>query len=271
SNYRIKSKELTFPENIDFRGGFGEVKKAKWRGIDVATKVITRDQDYKGKNKQELFEQEVSMNYNLRHPNIVQFLGVVMKSKTMVMEYMNGGTLRELLNQINILNSFKENPMFPVKIAMDIALPLLYLHKSSILHRDLTSSNVLIQTPLDLKHSNSMDIRHCKFKISDFGVSKVKNGSSTPRVGNISHMAPEVYQSKPYTEASDVFSYGMILWELITTKIHCNETQDKLLQLELSPLATPKWKKLIVHCLEESPDERPTVEEILVQLKNIKN
>ncbi|EGC36807.1 hypothetical protein DICPUDRAFT_10036, partial [Dictyostelium purpureum] len=197
-------------------GGFAKVEKAKWREIDVATKVITIDKDYKGKNKQELFEQEVSMNYILRHPNIVQFLGVVMKSRTMVMEYMNGGTLRELLSQRNVLNSFEENPMLPLKIAMDIALALLYLHKSSILHRDLTSSNVLLQNPLDLENGKPVDYRNCKSKISDFGISKVKNGSSTPRVGNVSHMAPEVYQSKPYTEASDVFSYGIILWELIT-------------------------------------------------------
>ena len=141
----------------------------------------------------------------IRHPNIVMFLGACTKPPNLciVLEYCGRGSLWSCLHDLSIKLSWE----FRKKMALDIAKGVLYLHsfQPPILHRDLKSLNVL------LDHA-------CNAKLADFGWTRIKAKVMTSKIGTYQWMAPEVIAGFKYTEKADVFSFGVILWELATRK-----------------------------------------------------
>lgn len=119
-----------------------------------------------------------------------------------ITEYMSGGSLRKYLrNQ----NPYSLPPKLVLKLALDIARGMQYLHSQGILHRDLKSENLLLG-------------RDMRVKVADFGISCQESESFTTHefTGTYRWMAPEMLKDRNHTKKADVYSFGIVLWELLT-------------------------------------------------------
>jgi LIM domain kinase 1 len=139
-----KDLEIDF-ENILGKGSFGNVYKGKWFGTEVAIKEMIEIED---ENIIKLISREISILRNVRHPNIIQFIGICRCDYGffIITELIEGGDLRRLLKSDKNL-SWKDI----IKIAIDICSAMNYLHAREFLHRDLKSKNILIENSYKAK------------------------------------------------------------------------------------------------------------------------
>ena len=211
------------------------------------------------------FKQESSIWKQLTHPNIVTLFGICSKPDPycMVMRYKPLGSL------YTILKSSSSLPWSDRKqIAIDIASALIYLHKKNILHRDLKSLNVLVANQ-DGKHRASL---------TDFGLSVVKRETTTTTKvgkaqssGTLLWMAPELLHGRRNSKQSDIYAYGMILWELATRKLPFYEADPKAIRGLIKdgdtpeiPTETPKnFASVIKQCWNMNRNKRPSIATIL--------
>jgi len=196
-------------------GASAEVFRATYRGTDVAVKVL---KNMKGNEAEKLKElrRELGALLLLRHPNLVLFIGVGTNSTGAVCfltEYCSGGALFNLLHDPPLIPlSWKQR----CRIALDIAKGMNCLHsyKPPILHRDLKSLNLLL---VDQVKNESDPV---VVKITDFGLARFQalDQHMTGAAGTFHWMAPEVIMNQPYTIKADVYSYGIVLWEILTRR-----------------------------------------------------
>ncbi len=266
-DFIIDYKDLTLGQKIG-RGGFGDVFKGTWTGQDVAVKKLHMA-DMSAKCTQE-FERETKVWSKLHHPNIIALLGICISPNPycMVMKYKPSGSLYKLLQ------SKQDIPWSSRKqMAVDIASALLYLHKKNIVHRDLKSLNILV----------GKEEGQLRASLTDFGLSEVKQETaSTTKIGaqqssgTLLWMAPELLKGRKCTKASDIYAYGMVLWELATRKVPFNEVHQSAVrglikESELSclkiPTETPEsFSGLIKQCWSKQPTIRPSAKSTLDQL-----
>jgi len=259
--WHIPSEEVEILGNIS-SGTFGEVARARWRGSDVAVKTLKTAGSHRvGDKVLELFLKEVSILSKLRHPSIVLFMGASVTPRlSIIMEYLPKGSLHDLLHVQ------KEKIVYHqmIRMAKEIAEGLNYLHLCSpkIIHRDIKSSNILVT------ESRSV-------KIADFGISRETTLSTdshmTGFMGTSSYMSPEMIQGVRYTEKVDVYSFGILLWELHTHKtpfksMHALQVAQKVLQ-GMRPVipekCPPELSKLLEICWHAEPSVRPSFMEII--------
>lgn len=256
-------------------GTFGTVYHGKWRGTDVAIKRIN-DRCFAGKaSEQERmrddFWNEAIKLADLHHPNVVAFYGVVLDgpggSVATVTEYMVNGSLRNAL-QKNERNLDKRKRLV---IAMDVAFGMEYLHGKNIVHFDLKSDNLLV---------NLRDPHRPICKVGDLGLSKVKCQTliSGGVRGTLPWMAPELLNgsSSLVSEKVDVFSFGIVLWELLTgeepyAELHYGAIIGGIVSNTLRPPVPEScdldWKSLMERCWSAEPSERPNFTEIANELR----
>ncbi|KAI3512373.1 hypothetical protein L1887_19688 [Cichorium endivia] len=204
--YEILWEDLIIQEQIG-QGSCGTVYHALWYGSDVAVKLFGY-QEYPD-DLLVSFKQEVSLMKRLRHPNILLFMGAVTSSPHLciVTEFLPRGSLFRILQRNTTRLDWKRR----LHMAMDIARGMNYLHHCNppIVHLDLKSSNLLVD-------------KNWTVKVGDFGLSRIKHhtylrtksGKGTPQ-----WMAPEILRNEQADEKSDVYSYGVVLWEITTEKI----------------------------------------------------
>ncbi|KAL2459329.1 PAS domain-containing protein tyrosine kinase family protein [Forsythia ovata] len=264
-DYEILWEDLTIGEQIG-QGSCGTVYHALWYGSDVAVKVFSR-QEYSD-DVIFSFRQEVSLMKRLRHPNILLFMGAVTSPERLciVTEFLPRGSLFRLLQR----NTSKIDWRRRIHMALDIARGMNYLHHFNppIVHRDLKSSNLLVD-------------KNWAVKVGDFGLSRLKHetylttktGKGTPQ-----WMAPEVLRNEPSDEKADVYSYGVILWEIVTQKIPWDNLNSMQVigavgfmnqRLEIPKDIVPQWASIIESCWHSEPQRRPTFQELVERLKDL--
>ncbi|XP_010515013.1 PREDICTED: uncharacterized protein LOC104790915 [Camelina sativa] len=258
-------------------GTFGTVYHGKWRGTDVAIKRIN-DRCFAGKpSEQERmiddFWNEAQNLAGLHHPNVVAFYGVVLDSPggsvATVTEYMVNGSLRNAL-QKSVRNLDRRKRLL---IAMDIAFGMEYLHGKNIVHFDLKSDNLLV---------NLRDPHRPICKVGDLGLSKVKCQTliSGGVRGTLPWMAPELLNgiSSLVSEKVDVFSFGIVLWELFTGEepyadLHYGAIIGGIVSNTLRPpipdFCDMDWKLLMERCWSAEPSERPSFTVIVNELRSM--
>nr|XP_009406071.1 PREDICTED: serine/threonine-protein kinase STY46-like [Musa acuminata subsp. malaccensis] len=260
-DWDIERKLLKMGEKIA-SGSCGDLFRGSYLGQDVAIKVIRSD--HLNESLLLEFHQEVSILKKIQHENVVRFIGVCTKPSQfcIVTEYMHGGNLYDYLHKHhNIL----ELTML-LKFAIDICKGMEYLHQNNIIHRDLKTANLLMDSNLVVK-------------VADFGVARIQNqaGVMTAETGTYRWMAPEVINHLPYDQKADVFSFAIVLWELTTSKIPY-ETMTPLqaalgvrqgLRPVLPEYMHPRLLDLMQRCWEAAPAERPTFSDIRVELEEL--
>ncbi|KAL0905544.1 hypothetical protein M5K25_023972 [Dendrobium thyrsiflorum] len=272
--YEIDPSELDFSNSVQITKGTFHM--ATWRGVQVAVKRLDEDV-ISEEDKVKAFRDELALLQKIRHPNVVQFLGAVTQSSPMmiVTEYLPKGDLRAFLKSKGALK-----PLLAVTFGLDIARGMNYLHEhkpEAIIHRDLEPSNILRD-----------DSGH--LKVADFGLSKLLNMTKSVREdrplvcedNGCRYVAPEVFRNEEYDTKVDVFSFALILQEMIEGCMPFNTKPDsgvpKLYAAkERPPFRAPLrhypygLKELIVKCWSENPADRPTCRDIIERLTYIRN
>ncbi|CAM8980803.1 unnamed protein product [Rhodiola kirilowii] len=266
----IPWNELVLKEKIG-AGSFGTVHRADWHGDEVAVKILT-EQDFPEEASFQKFLREflreVWIMISLRHPNIVLFMGAVTQRPhlSIVTEYLSRGSLFRLLHRQGAREALDERRR--LNMAYDVAKGMNYLHKRNppIIHRDLKSPNLLVDKKFTVK-------------VADFGLSRLKTNtyiSSKTAAGTPEWMAPEVLRDEPSNEKSDVFSFGVILWELVTMQqpwSNLNAAQVVAAvgfrgkRLEIPRDLNPQVASIIEACWANEPWKRPSFSNIMELLK----
>jgi predicted Ser/Thr protein kinase len=256
----IPYNTLTFGRCLG-EGGFGTVYQGKWQYDEVAIKQL-RMTSMSAETLAE-FKSEASIMANLRHPRIIGFYGISVDTPgrySIVMDYMAGGSLYNLLhNQQSLIWKSRH------RIALDITSGLAHLHSKDILHRDLKSLNVLLDSQQ-------------RAKLTDFGLSRIKTETasttataSSQSVGTLPWMAPELFKRRAkYTKNADMYSYGMVLWELASRKVPFSDAHNREIliqwlrdgeQEEIPQDCPTGFAKLIKWCWNQEPTRRPTIDQ----------
>ncbi|KAI9106679.1 hypothetical protein K1719_022207 [Acacia pycnantha] len=263
----ISWDELHIKERVG-AGSFGTVHRAEWHGSDVAVKVLTI-QDFQDDQLKE-FLREVAIMKRVRHPNVVLFMGAVTKQPNLsiVTEYLPRGSLYRLIHRPASSEMLDQRRR--LRMALDVAKGINYLHCLSppIVHWDLKSPNLLVD-------------KNWTVKVCDFGLSRFKANtfiSSKSVAGTPEWMAPEFLRGEPSNEKSDVFSFGVILWELVTMQQPWNGLSPAQVvgavafqnrKLSIPPNISPILASLMESCWDDDPKKRPSFSNIVESLKKL--
>ncbi|XP_053155214.1 mitogen-activated protein kinase kinase kinase 21 isoform X2 [Hemicordylus capensis] len=265
-------------------GGFGKVYRAMWKGQEVAVKAARQDPDEDIMATAESVRQEAKLFSMLKHPNIIELHGVSLQEPNLclVMEFARGGPLnRALLGASPTTSGSHWDRRIPphtlVNWAVQIARGMFYLHEEaivSILHRDLKSSNILL-----LEKIENDDIHNKTLKITDFGLAREWHRTTKmSAAGTYAWMAPEVIKSSMFSKGSDIWSYGVLLWELLTGEVPYRGIDGlavaygvavNKLTLPIPSTCPEPFAKLMKECWAQDPHIRPSFALILEQLTAI--
>ncbi|KAK8897190.1 hypothetical protein M9Y10_015126 [Tritrichomonas musculus] len=171
----------------------------------VAIKILRGDH-FRSENELTFLRREIGFLTKLHHDNIAEFIGFALSENDndvwLISEWVPDGTL------LNRLRMNELSPNDKAKIAFEIAEAMRYIHSKNVLHLDLKSGNILLD-------GNKPKIIDFGFSCPDNDALKIKN----EKIGTINYMAPEVYRGEGYNKFSDIFSFSMLLWEMVTNEI----------------------------------------------------
>ncbi|XP_048436834.1 serine/threonine-protein kinase STY46 isoform X3 [Pyrus x bretschneideri] len=243
-------------------GSCGDLYRGIYLGQDVAVKILRSE--HLNDALEDEFAQEVAILREVHHSNVVRFIGACTKSPHLciVTEYMPGGSLYDYLHKNQNILKLSEL----LKFAIDVCKGMEYLHHNNIIHRDLKTANLLMDT-------NNV------VKVADFGVARFQNqeGVMTAETGTYRWMAPEVINHQPYDQKADVFSFAIVLWELVTAKVPY-DTMTPLqaalgvrqgLRPEIPNNGHPKVLELMQRCWDSVPSNRPSFSDITAELESL--
>mmetsp|Transcript_2512 Transcript_2512/g.8926 ORF Transcript_2512/g.8926 Transcript_2512/m.8926 type:complete len:872 (+) Transcript_2512:51-2666(+) len=246
------------------QGGFGEVYRGTWKGEEVAVKRLLHD----ALTDQELenFFQEIKVMSQLKHPNVVHFMGAALQAPNLCVltEFVARGNMREVLKKCQL--SLRKK----VEMCIGAAEGVLYLHTRDppIVHRDIKCLNLLVNEDFVVK-------------VADFGLSKAIPADKTQtntRVGTLNWLAPEVLaETSPYTEKADVFSFGMVLWEMLSgrtpfegkTPLQVVRALDTGKRPPIEDDTNADFAQLVRDCWAQDMNARPTFSVIVERLKSL--
>ncbi|KAG7986055.1 hypothetical protein I3843_03G059900 [Carya illinoinensis] len=269
-------------------GGFGKVYYGKLRDGRVVAVKRLYENNFK---RVEQFKTEVAILTRLRHQNLVTLYGCTSKRSQellLVYEYIPNGTVADHLHGNRSNSSLLTWPI-RLSIAIESAGALAYLHASDVIHRDVKTNNILLD-------------ENFRVKVADFGLSRlfptdVTHISTAPQ-GTPGYVDPEYYQCYQLTDKSDVFSFGVVLIELISSlpavdtnrqrhninlaNMAISKIQDHALDELVDPFLgfekdytvrrmTTSVAGLAFRCLQQDRDMRPSMDEVLEDLRRIQN
>ncbi|XP_036900712.1 tyrosine-protein kinase ITK/TSK [Sturnira hondurensis] len=258
----IHPSELTFVQEIG-SGQFGLVHLGYWLNKDkVAIKTIQE-----GAMSEEDFIEEAEVMMKLSHPKLVQLYGVCLEQAPicLVFEFMEHGCLSDYLR--NQRGLFAAETL--LGMCLDVCEGMAYLEEACVIHRDLAARNCLVG-------ENQV------IKVSDFGMTRFvlddQYTSSTGTKFPVKWASPEVFSFSRYSSKSDVWSFGVLMWEVFSEgKIpYENRSNSEVVEdittgfrLYKPRLASSHIYQIMNHCWKEKPEDRPPFSRLLSQLGEI--
>lgn len=240
------------------RGSYGTVWRGRWKGQVVAVKRLDRDS-----NESSIYK-EVRQLSRVSHPNIITLYGTCANGSFnyIVMEYADGDSLHNLLHCRPEIQFTDGHSM---SWAKQTAEGVAHLHSKTppMIHRDLKPQNLLLQKGGVL------------LKICDFGTVTDKATEMTNMRGSAPWMAPEVFKSTSYCEKADVYSFGIILWELMSRETPYKDFDNawSLLMSVVDGKRPPVKENcpeaitdLMTRCWDQEPSDRPTMEDVVKEM-----
>ncbi len=288
----VKTSDIVFHKTLG-EGFYGKVLSARWRGNWVAVKIL------KHKTADHLIEvqKEVSLLIRLRHPNVVPFYGCTAPPEPCIISELMWGSLFKLLHGDNpfcdeisegsststgreVKQPLSELVLF--RIVNDISNGLSYIHDSGIIHRDVSSSNVLVtgsRRRLEaLVRKRGLNVPAFA-KITDFGLSRGVSAGLTSSAVNLSYLSPEGYRGESVTTQSDVFSFAVVAWEAYMCKRPYEDQPNEQIaayRVTCEGLRPPITSKipggisiLMQDCWVDDPQARPTMKAVVVFLEEL--
>ncbi|XP_012941530.1 mitogen-activated protein kinase kinase kinase 12 [Aplysia californica] len=260
-----KAAAADLKQQDDWEIPFESITDLQWLGSGAQGAVFLGklcNEEVAVKKVRDVKETDIRNLRKLNHPNIISFKGVCTQAPCycIIMEYCPYGQLYEVL---------RDGKEIPPTLVLDwskqIASGMNYLHSHKIIHRDLKSPNVLVA---------SNDI----VKISDFGTSREWNEKSTKMsfAGTVAWMAPEVIRNEMCSEKVDIWSYGVVLWELLTAEVPYKDVDSSAiiwgvgsnsLHLPVPGTCPEGFKLLMRQCWSAKPRNRPSFRQILMHLE----
>src|SRR5262245_28200168 len=266
------------------RGGMGEVYLARDKSLKrfVAIKIIS-PQLVENRDQIRRFQKEASFAAALNHPNIctIHETGEIDGLTYICMEYVEGDTLRHYVSSREV--SIQE----VLDIAIQIADALDEAHKKNVIHRDIKTSNVLL-TPrkfvkiLDFGLAKQLP-RFNGNHLSDTSTDSLLTGPGNPIRGTTAYMAPEVILGKQVDNRSDIFSFGVVLYEMLTGRLpftgnSAAEMMDEILHKDATAVTryNDKVPDALIHILkkmlEKDPENRyQSVHEVWIDLRRLRD
>ncbi|KAH3766776.1 serine/threonine-protein kinase STY17 [Pelomyxa schiedti] len=260
---KLDADEINYGEKIG-QGATGSVFRAKWRGFDVAVKTFP-PWFFAADTARESLLHEIDMSVMLRSPFTVTFYGFCLTRDhcLIVMEMVEMGSLEGILSHQTLSQEMK------LCLCVEIAQGMQFLHRNRVIHRDLKPANVLISS---LSPSASQHI-----KLSDFGTARIATDVSesakyTACIGTLAFTAPEVLKSQPYSWKADVFSFGILVWCILTQQEPYADITSAFALIEhvcngnrppVPSEAPSSVCAVMCKCWSQNPDDRPNFSEIV--------
>ncbi|KAK9946868.1 hypothetical protein M0R45_012311 [Rubus argutus] len=259
--WEIDASLLIYEKKIA-SGSNGDLYQGTFCGQDVAIKVLSTERLNETMRE---FTQEVCIMRKVRHKNVVQFIGACTRPPNLfiVTEFLSGGSMYDYLHKQR--GAFSLQSL--VRVAIDVSRGMKYLHQNNIIHRDLKAANLLMD-------GNGV------VKVADFGIARVQSqsGVMTAETGTYRWMAPEVIEHKPYDHKADVFSFGVVLWELLTGKLPYENLTPlqaalgvvkKGLRPTIPKHTNPMLVELMESCWQQDASLRPEFSDIVKMLRQM--
>ena len=254
THWVVLKEEINITQEVIGKGGWGEVRAANFRGLKVAAKclhdLIISDYNIS------IFAREMEIAARVRHPNLLQFIGATKEGNPIILSELMPTSLRKELEKSPLTRSQI------VRIAQDICAALNYLHlwkPHPILHRDVSSPNVLLEPSAK---------GQWKAKLSDYGSANLAHQiSTTVGPGSPAYSAPEAPYPDRHSPAMDVYSFGVLVMEMIVRKPPPPTTVAREVEVESVPW--PSFKQLIQKCIQREYQNRPSTGQVLIELTSI--
>ncbi|XP_019853341.1 PREDICTED: probable serine/threonine-protein kinase mps1 [Amphimedon queenslandica] len=245
SSWIVSRNDIIMTGRVLGRGGWAEVRVASFHGLEVAAKVLhdTIISEY----NLSLFSRDINIASKIRHPNLLQFIGATTEGNPIILTELMPTSLRKELETGGLAYHAV------LDISLDVAFALNYLHlfkPHPILHRDVSSANVLLQS---IGHG-------WRAKLSDYGQPFIDR---TTNPGNPVYSAPEAANPREHSPAMDVFSYGVLLVEMVSRRIPLPDERRAL----IDGIRRASFRSLVQCCLIVEYRQRPTMNDIITELK----
>ncbi|KAH9504825.1 hypothetical protein Btru_062039 [Bulinus truncatus] len=254
-------------ENLCGDGGFASVFKAKYKGKNVAVKVFNAIGDI---HPHKMLRQEATILRRLNHPSVISLIAVSLRpARLVVIEFAPHKSIGEIFKSGQHFSR-----MMQLKIAQQVSEGLDYLHSLHIIYRDLKPDNVLV---FSLAPDALINV-----KIADYGISQFTTlFGLMSQEGTPGFRAPEVIRGETYSFQADIFSFGILLYMLVTGGTHPLEELELKSEIDkafaeniaYTPITQrclpwPDLEELINQCLHQFPDYRPNAHKIFERLSS---
>ena len=257
NHWVVNRREIKLSDKELGRGAYGWVKEATFRGCKVAVKCLHHEliSDY----NLHVFDREMTMAARCRHPNLLQFIGATSEGVPLIVTEMMHTSLRKKLERGELSGEHIIN------IAIGVACGLNYLHKttpSPILHRDVSSANVLL---------NPLPSNQWLAKLSDFGSFNFMRESQTVNAGNPVYAAPEALDPSKgaHSPAMDVYSFGVLLHEMCSRRLPTGGLNPAIVRMVNWKIPESSLVPLISSSVEKSIQRRPNMDQLIAQLNRL--
>ena len=272
----MKKKEETKYKKIDDLHK-GENGTSVYLAIDTKRNILTAIKSIPKKkmneDTQKNFRRELQNLHNLKHPNIIQILDYLNNKTTnyIVLEYCNGGNLRDYIRRYMNINRKPLNEFFIQKLLLQIAPALEYMHSKNVIHRDIRLENILLnfnnypnipidgRAPQPLKFKEKSLNKDFSVKITGLNFSKdlIQDNMGSTILGTPLYMSPDIIErvddksNKKYNTSADLWSLGVITYELLTGSMPFNgsDTKDLFTQIEKGVYTLPKKLKASIEII----------------------